>query len=196
MPGGAFRYCSAVSRAADTSISELAISRLRRRTVRWLFDFLYGSVPAEFESRFGLEESVRRLSIATRRFVFLITKQVAVGRVSENWVSLSRVMPFYGNFFYFFGGFHEHNGRVVLSGRFALSWFAKAFMTFWLGFTLLWTSLAMLAVFARGDLTLWLFPLIGAVMFGAGLTFVWFLKRMSRNDIAWLSRVIRDSLSR
>jgi hypothetical protein len=164
--------------------------------MRWLFDFLYGSVPAEFESRFGLDESVRKLSTATRRFVFLITKQVAVGNVSKDGVSLCRVMPFYGNFFYFFGEFREHNGRVVLSGRFTLSWFAKALMTFWLGFCLFWTSLAALAVVLARDPHVWWFPLTGAVMFGVGVAVVWFLKWMSRNDIAWLSRVIQDSLSR
>jgi hypothetical protein len=78
--------------------------------MRWLFDFLYGSVPAEFESRFGLDESARKLSAATRRDVFLITKSVAVGNVSKDSVSLCRVMPFYGTFFYFFGEFREHNG--------------------------------------------------------------------------------------
>jgi hypothetical protein len=73
--------------------------------MRWLFDFLWGSIPAEFESRFGMEESVRKLSGATRRFVFLVTKQVAVGHVSRDRVSLCRVMPFYGNFFFFVGKF-------------------------------------------------------------------------------------------
>lgn len=162
--------------------------------MRWLFDFLFGSVPAEFESSFGLDESVRRLSAVTRRFVFLITKQVAIGEVSRGRVSLCRVMPFYGNFFYFFGEFREENDRVVLSGRFTLSWYMKALMTFWLGFCLFWTGLATLTLFQ--DPPLWWFPLTGVAMFGAGLTVVWLLRWMSCNDIAWLSKVIQDSLSR
>jgi hypothetical protein len=31
--------------------------------MRRLFDSLYGSLPAEFESRLGLDESARRLSV-------------------------------------------------------------------------------------------------------------------------------------
>jgi hypothetical protein len=163
--------------------------------MRGLFDFLWGSVPAEFQSRFGLDESVRRLSNATRRFVFLITRSVAVGKVSRDRVSLCRVMPFYGNFFFFVGKFREQDGRVVLSGVFALSDSFKALMTFWLGFFVLWTSLVILGLLIRGDPPLWWFLLGGVGMLGAGLTFVWLLKWMSRNDVVWLSRLIQDALS-
>jgi hypothetical protein len=163
--------------------------------MRGLFDFLWGSVPAEFESRFGLDESVRRLSAVTRRFVFLITRQVAVGHVSRDRVSLCRVMPFYGRFFYFLGEFREQDGRVVLSGRFTLSWGFKALMTSWLGFFLFWESLVVLGLLVRGDPPLWWFLFGGVGMFGAGLTIVWLLKWMSRKDVVWLSTLIRDSLS-
>jgi hypothetical protein len=163
--------------------------------MRWLFDFLYGSVPAEFESRFELDESVRRLSSATRRFVFLVTRSVAVGNVSRDRVSLCRIAPFHGRFFVFFGEFHENKGRVVLSGRFTLNWFTKAFLTFWLGFSLFWTILAAVTVLAR-DLSLWWFPLFGVMAIGVGLMFVWYLKWTSLTDIAWLSKLMQDSLSR
>ena len=163
--------------------------------MRGLFDFLWGSVPAEFQSRFGMEESVRRLSAATRRFVFLVTKQVAVGYVSRDRVSLCRVMPFYGNFFFFVGKFREDSGGVVLSGRFTLSWGFKTLMTSWLGFFLFWESLVVVGLLVRGDPPLWWFLIGGVGMFGAGLTFVWLLKWMSRKDVVWLSTLIRDSLS-
>jgi len=160
-------------------------------------DFIWGTVPADFESRFGLDESVRKLSDATTRFVFLlVTKPVAVGKVSNDRVSLRRVTPFYGNnFYFFFGEFREQNGRVALSGHFTLSPFFKLFMTLWLSVCPVWTSVAAVAVIARGDTHLWWFPLFGVGAFGAGVTFVWLLKWMSRKDIAWLSRVIQDSLS-
>jgi hypothetical protein len=83
--------------------------------MRGLFDSLWGSVPAEFQSLFRLDESVKKLSMATRRFVFLLaTKPVAVGTVSMERVSLRRMTPFYGNNFYvFFGEIRERDGRVV-----------------------------------------------------------------------------------
>jgi hypothetical protein len=164
--------------------------------MRGLFDFIWGSVPAEFESRFGLDESVRKLSVATRRFVFLLaTKPIAVGTVTNDRVSLRRITPFYGNnFYFFFGEFREQNGQVVLSGRFTLSPFFKLFMTLWLSFCPSWTIVAAVGVIARGDTSLWWFPLCGVGAFGAGVMFAWLLKWMSRNDVAWLSRVIQDSL--
>jgi hypothetical protein len=161
------------------------------------FDLLYGAEPAEFESAFGLEESVRRLSAATKRSVFsALTHQAAVGTVSESRVSLQRVIPFVGNSFkpFFIGAFDVRNGRTVLSGRFTMLWWVKAFMTFWLGFCLLWTFLAIPALLQR-DANAWWFPFAGIGMFTAGVIFVWLCKRLSRNDVPWLSKRIREALS-
>ena len=166
--------------------------------MRWLRDFLWGSVPAEFESRFGLQDdSVRKLSTATRRYVFLmVTKTVAVGNVSKDHVSLRRMTPFGGNNVYFFlGEFSEQNGRVVLSGRFTLSRLFKAFMTLVLAFVLFWTGLVTLTLLIQRDPVLWSFVLTGVGALGVLLTLVWLLKRTARNDVVWLSRLIQDSLS-
>ena len=165
--------------------------------MRRLFNLLYGAVPADFESAFGLEESVKRLSAATQRSVFgAFTHQAAVGRVSKDRVSLQRVIPFVGNSFkpFYIGKFRETNGRVVLTGRFTMLWLVKAFMTFWFGFCALWTAVAVLPLLMR-DANAWWFPFAGAGMFAAGVAFVAFCKRLSRNDIPWLSKVIQNALS-
>src|SRR5271165_4780867 len=110
--------------------------------VRQFVDLVYGSVPAQFESAYSLEESVQHLSAATRRSVFrALTTEAAVGKVSADRVSLQRVIPFFGNSFkpFFVGKLHNNDGRIILIGRFTMLWFTKAFMTFWLGFCALWT---------------------------------------------------------
>jgi hypothetical protein len=165
--------------------------------MRRLFDQLYGSV-ADFESAVGLEESVKRLSAATERSVLgAWTHQAAIGRVSTNRVSLQRVIPFVGNSFKpcYIGKFRQINGRVVLTGRFTMLWWVKAFMTFWFGFCILWTALAMLPLLARDPHTWW-FPFAGAGMLAAVVAFVALCKRLSRNDVPWLSKVIEDALSK
>jgi hypothetical protein len=168
-------------------------SMMRRFT-----NLIYGAVPAEFESAFDLDESVQRLSSATGRSVFsAFTHQAAVGRVSKTRVSLQRVIPFVGNSFkpFFIGEFRRVNGRIVLSGRFTMLWWAKAFLTFWFGFCLLWTLLAILPLLARDPHTWW-FPFAGIGMFGVGTALVRISKWFSRNDTLWLSRVIQGALSK
>lgn len=162
-----------------------------------LLDLLYGAVPADFESSFGLEDSVRRLSAATQRSIIRdSTHQAAVGRVSRNRVSLRRVNPFIGNSFkpFFIGEFREANGRVVLSGRFTVAFAVKAFMTFWFGFCLLWTGIATRPLLA-GDPNTWWLPCVGAGMFAFGVAVAAFCKRLGRADIPWLSKVIQNALS-
>jgi hypothetical protein len=95
------------------------------------------SAPAEFESSFGLSESVERLKAATRRSVSSATaRQEAVGTVKESQVSLYCAIPMVGNSFkpFFRGRFIKRNGKVILPGRFTMHPYVKAFMTFWFGF--------------------------------------------------------------
>lgn len=165
--------------------------------MRWLFNLLYGGDHAEFDSAFGVEESIARLAANSRRSVFSsLTQEVAVGPVSKDRVCLQRVKPFFGNSFkpFYVGEFRESKGRVTLSGRFTMHWWAKAFMTFWLGFCL-WVTVVALASVLSGDEGSWLFLLAGAGMFAIGTLFVAFCKWLSRNDIPWLSELIKDALA-
>jgi hypothetical protein len=165
--------------------------------IRWFLDLLYGEVPAEFASAFGLEESVQRLSAATRRSVFsAFLNQTAVGTVRADRVSLQRVIPFCGNSFkpFFTGSFQVVNGRVILSGTFTMLWWVKIFQSFWFAFCLLGSVLSILPTFRREPDAWWL-PLACLGLFAAGVALVWFGKWLSRNDFAWLSAVIRDTLT-
>ena len=111
--------------------------------VRSLLDLIYGKRPADFPSAFSLDESVKRLAAATERSVFkAFSKEAAVGQVSRDRVSLQRVIPLVGNSFkpYYVGMFRETGGQVTLTGHFTMHSLAKAFLTFWFGFCLLWTA--------------------------------------------------------
>lgn len=159
-------------------------------------NFLYGSTPVEFESAFGLDESVRRLCEATNRWFFSsLTRQAAAGKVSPEYVSLERAIPFVGNPFkpVFLGRFHESAGRVVLAGWFSMSWGIKVFMSIWFGGCAVWTLLSMVALVAR-DPNAWWFPFAGMGMMAAGYVLVRVCQWFARKDAAWLSAVIQSSL--
>ena len=167
-------------------------------------DLVYGSSPAEFESMFSLEESVSHLRSATRGSIFsTLTREAAAGPVSAGRVRLQHIKPFFANSFkpFFIGRFRDVNGQVVLTGRFTMLWFVKAFLTFWFGFCALWTILATIGVILTaiggrsGDPTIWIFPFLGFGMFAIGIGFVSFARKLSEKDVDYLSRVIRGALS-
>jgi hypothetical protein len=151
----------------------------------------------EFQSAFGLAESVGRLKAATRRSVFFaMAREAAVGRVSAQRVVLQRAIPMFGNSFkpFFVGKFIEHDGRVFLVGQFRMLWFVRVFMTFWFGMIALMALLSATGAPASSH-NRW-FSFLGAiVMATAGLALVTLGKWLSRNDPAWISGVIAGALS-
>lgn len=164
--------------------------------IRTLFQFLYGSVPAEFKSAFDLEESIKRLRAATKGSVFsALAQPAAVGPVKEAKVRLQRAIPMVSNSFkpFFFGRFEVRQDGVYLAGKFTLLPFAKVFMTFWLGATT-FIGILLLATGgqAQGAGSLAALGPFAMVGFGIGLVAVgkWF----ARNDMEWLSNVIRTAL--
>jgi hypothetical protein len=161
-----------------------------------VFNFLFGNVPVQFPSEFSLAESVARLRAHIKRSVFVsLFERSAAGPVTESRVRLQRVIPFFGNSFkpVFVGAFTQSHGRVALEGRFTMFLFTKVFMTIWLSFALVWTILAeSLSVAHDGPSGL---PLVGLVFFAAGIGFIRGCWWLSRNDMAYLSSVIRSALS-
>lgn len=143
------------------------------------------------------EEGWKAMAALSRGESFESEKSIAVGRVSRKKVSLRRAIPGFGNSFQplFTGRFHERNGRVVLSGRFAMRLFTRVFMTYWFGFCVVWTVLAIFAVVSTHDFRFTFFPLGGLGMFAGGVFFVSRARRVSEGDVPWLSNVIRLALS-
>lgn len=166
--------------------------------MRWLFGLLYGATPREFESVFDLEESVRRLLAATEQPHFGgLTHEAAVGHVSKSHVSLQRVVPLFNNSFkpFYVGAFREIDGRVLLTGRFTMSWWVKALMTVWFGMFAMLTASGIAPLLMR-DTNEWWIAVVGAGMFALGLGLLAWCKLVSYDDIPWLSKVIEDALSK
>jgi hypothetical protein len=167
--------------------------------LRWFRNLLFDSTPAQFSSDCGLEEAVKRLGAGTRKWYSFRGSftQAAVGTVAIERVWLRRYRPFFHNGFqpYFVGHFVESGGKATLVGRFGLSGWTKAFMCFWLGFCLLWTFGATVAVAYDSGAPKAL-PLAGLGMFGVGIAFVAGAKALSRDDVSWLSSAIQDALER
>jgi len=169
--------------------------------LRWLFDQIHGSIPADFESAFNMDESVARLSAVTKWFAAFTSRVVAEGDVSQHFVSIHKpyslfTVDFRGGFEpYFKGEFSEIDGRVRLSGRFTLGLSAKAFATVWLGFIVLWIGVT-IRFLLLGDARTWWFPFAGLGVLALGAAYVMFAKRWARDDIRWLSQLIEDALSK
>jgi hypothetical protein len=165
---------------------------------RWHLKLLFYSVPARFPSAFGLEESVERLRSASAPwYTWALTSQQAVGSVTKDRVSLVRVRPFIRNDFkpQFVGHFIEVDGIVTLAGKFSMRLWTKVFMSFWLGFCLLWTLGTSLAVLFQPDSPGFL-PLAGLGMCAFGVILVQAGKTWARADIDWLSEIIQSSIGR
>jgi hypothetical protein len=162
------------------------------RSIKW---FLTGSEPVAFESAYGLEESIRRLRDATRRWALFSPTEVAAGAVSSSRVSLQRVIPMVGNSFkpYFIGKFERRADKVALVGRFTMHPFVKVFMAIWMGFFVVGTLVG--AIAAMQSHRAESMPLAGLGMLLLGVLLVRFGAWLSRNDPAWLSDVIRRALS-
>ena len=162
---------------------------------RWIKQAIVGSAPIEFESAFELNESVKRLKTATRRWMFSSMGQpFAAGRVTASRVSLQRVIPMGGNSFkpFFVGRFEQRGDKVVLTGRFTMNWFVKIFMMVWFAFCVFFIVAGVAAaIHSPRSVPM---PLMGGLMllFGLGLVRLggWF----SRRDPAWLSEVICTAL--
>lgn len=168
--------------------------------IRWFLDLLYGSVSAEWESVYPLEESVARLRAATLRSVFsALAEPAAVGTVTESRVKLQRVIPMVGNSFkpFFLGQFVKRGERVFLTGRFTMLLAAKIFMSLWFGFLALVSIAALVSMLAApaerpGHISLVLGPL---AMIAFGLGMLRLAKWFCRNDVEWLTHVIRRAIS-
>ena len=166
--------------------------------IRWLWQLLYGSTPAEFRSAYGLVESVERLRAATKRSVFsALGETTAVGRVTVERVRLQRVIPMVGNSFkpFFIGRFEERGGAVVLTGKFTMLGFVKVFMTFWLGMTALVAVAVLLGSLGPLGPHAGFFRLQPLLMMAAGIGVVAAGQWFARNDVAWLSGVIERALA-
>ena len=157
----------------------------------------FWATPVEFTSAYDIDESVQRLSAVTDRSVFSnLGDHRIVGTVKATRVSLRRINPGWPNAFKprFIGKFHQLNGKVVLTGRFATILPTKLFMTFWFGFASLMTARLAIDVLMDGTINTQQGLLRSIVLICGGVAFVWAGKWAS-NDSEWIAYVIRRALS-
>ncbi|HEV7613838.1 MAG TPA: hypothetical protein VGO37_18310 [Steroidobacteraceae bacterium] len=164
--------------------------------IRWFLNLLYGSISAEWESAYGIEESVTRLRAATKKSVFsALAEPAAVGTVSESKVKLQRVVPMVRNSFkpFLIGQFVERGERVFLVGRFTMLGAVKVFMSVWLGLVVVF---GLAALFGHTAIKSGSFPfvLVPFAMTGFGVGLLWFGKWLARNDAGWLGDVVKGAI--
>ncbi len=164
--------------------------------IGWVKGLLFEPTGAVFPSRYSVSESVTRLQRSVRPWYSFsgTLRECAVGSVTPERVRIARRRPFVRNDFrpYFAGQFVEENGQVTLVGSFGLSLGTKVFMSFWLGFCLLWTLVVALAEALQRALDVLPFAGLGMLTFGVALLV--FGRWLSREDISWLSDVVYEAL--
>ncbi|TCV93157.1 hypothetical protein EC912_10517 [Luteibacter rhizovicinus] len=156
-----------------------------------------GSPPIKFESAFGMNESVERLKAATSRWgtgLFSVSKERAVGTVTESRVSLYRVIPMVNNSFkpIFVGRFEHDASGVVLVGRFGMHWSVKIFLAIWMGICAFGTAASLSS--STSTLNGGVLSLSGLGMLAFGIALMWFGAWLSRNDPVWLGDLIGKAL--
>ena len=157
--------------------------------VRAIYDPHFGTSKVEFESDYPLTETIQRLQNATKG-----GRPAILGTVAETYVSIRRADPPVRRDFrpWFFGKFHEEDGRVVLRGRFSMHDGARIFMALWLAgcaLALLRTTFSAVDGLAEP----WL-PLIPLAMMLAGSGGMWLGRRATQRDPEWISDVIWGAL--
>jgi len=160
-----------------------------------IWETVYPEVVVQFDSRYDLQTSIRRLSERSRPSVLRTPfREAAVGRVGAGEVRLRRYNPWFRNDFApcFVGAFDTSGGRTVLRGCFRARAWTRAFLAFWSGFCILWTLAATAA--AIGDSSRWALPLAGLLMLLFGLGLVLCGRTVGRTDVDWLTHVVRQAL--
>jgi hypothetical protein len=158
--------------------------------------FVFGSIPARFESDFSLEESMERLQAAVQSSIFhAMFEHAMFGKVSESKVSLQRVIPLVGNSFkpFFRGYFHEEGNRVILDGKFTVYPLIKVFLGLWLALAGAFAVAACVEWF-RGDPDGIIKAVVGLAMIGFFVALIGLGQWFARNDVAWLSSRIAEAL--
>ena len=178
--------------------------RVASQTFERVLDVLFGAEPLAFESDFGLDETVRRLSteikrpLANFRPLLSLDTVAAVGNVSDQEVYVWCERLFMRNGFkpVFSGTFHLVGKRVILIGKLTNPAIC-AVVVAWFVVTTVWTFGVLLEVAKNPfDLLGWCLLLSGPISFfvvvGAGR----FAKWLSSDDERWILTAIASALRR
>lgn len=172
--------------------------------MNWLFNYIYGSTPVEFESKLTLEESVLRLKkviLPTSPILFLFTivnSPQAMGQVSAEHVHIQCMRFFGGGAFkpFFTGKFIKENNHLILKGNFAMALSARVALTFWFMGVIVFAIAAFVRYFTSSNTLDSLISVfcVSVLLLIFGFGSVAYGKWLSRNDLVWLSNIISTSL--
>lgn len=158
---------------------------------------------AQSESNYTKDESAERLKGMVRSgWNPFPMKPGVYGKVSEDRVRLYRVNPFVRNSFIpiFIGAFRYSEGKVVLVGTYSTHVFVRIFMGAWFTLVIMGMVFTSLHIFqeltSKGTKIFDLQPmlLISYGLFVFGVLVIKVGKWFSRNDISYISKVIRRAL--
>ena len=186
------------SKQTNNSIDQTGHRATGETGIRRFLDGLFGSVAAEFESSFKLDEAVWRLAVATEgRFFNARPGRATEGRVTMEGVSLQKMTPTSASTMptLYVGVFQEVDGRVSLKGRFYMPRRLRVNMAIWFALFLVFTAdLTGSALGAAEPMPWWLLS-TGIGLLSAGVGSVVVGRRQSMNEIPRLANVIANALS-
>lgn len=162
--------------------------------IRLLFD----KQPARFNSSFGIEESVERLSWFVKRWPYLPPyRKSLIGTVKSNKVSLSLGKGGWEPVFH--GKFRIENGVTILDGCFVRSLYIRILLSLWFGLLILSAFEIPIRVLTNTNTALplqyQLFSIFSPwLMFFFGVALVSWSKWRSRNNIKIISQQVHSAL--
>ena len=160
--------------------------------LRGLDAFFFGHVDYAVDSRYSLEEAVRRVGAIVRPLSWSLVPATGLyGQVTPGSVTIHRVVAMYRNSFkpYFFGRFVATPAGVRLEGVFTEHWLAKIFLLFWVTSTSIvpFNLLTLAPQLVGPSLLLFLMPVFGLVVNFVG-------RRMASGDVGTIAAALDAAL--
>lgn len=158
--------------------------------LQWFWNIVdYDATPVVFASAYGLNESVRRLAVASSLSPGLF---FAIGTVTAQKVSLRRgfALGKNGSSPVFMGKFQQVDDKVQLVGSFSLGRYSKFYFAFCFCFMII---LIVGSFFKSVGTTNWWMPLSDIGMLIVWVSVMFLGRWLARNDIARLSQLIEKA---
>jgi len=172
-----------------------------------IWNRIYGSTPAVFESAYDLEESVRRLQAVTVSPLKSSLMEVMYGEVRDEHVSLRRLSApesYLDDIFsrnirfnlepYYYGSFQQTEQGVILMGKFSMSLGEKIWIHFLFSLFLYSIINGMFQLrYNNWWNNLYLLGYVFAIL--AYFNTLYFFAKKPPEDIPWLMKKISEALS-
>lgn len=145
------------------------------------------------ESARSIPDAVARLAQQCRSFA----SERLVGSVERGNVRLVRQAKGVTNSFkpVFRGDFRQRGDKTVLVGEFGMAASTQAFLVFWYGMVGAGIIACLAGLLVQGRREAWGGLAMCVCLLAACVTLVRFAKRISADDIAWMTSVLKETLA-